>query len=382
MTADSTNPPEQHRPRGRGESARSTAAARPSASIETLKRRSELLAAVRKCFADHGYWEVETPLLSRGTIVDAWLEPFTTRETADEGAAELFLQTSPEFGMKRLLAAGATAIYQITRAFRRGEAGRLHNPEFTMLEWYRTGASYREQMDFTETLVQAVFARAGGPPSGRCPADASGKDADAAALCDASSMNARSRPTIRTPFDRLAYDEAFARYAGSPVLKLRADELADLAKRRGVSPPASLRSDDRDGWLNLLLAELVEPHLGCERPVFLYDYPASQASLATVREADPPVAERFELYAAGVELCNGYQELTDAAEFMRRMQRQLEIRAREGLRPLPIDDRLVDAMQGGLPACAGVALGFDRLVMLALGKRSFAEVAAFPFERA
>ncbi len=332
---------------------------RPTASLATLRQRAGLLKAVRAHFDAAGYWEVETPIVSRDTVVDAWLEPFTTRDETSADGSELFLQTSPEFGMKRLIAAGATAIYQITRAFRQGEHGRLHNPEFTIIEWYKTGDSYHDQMDFVEEFVAAMFHLG-------------------SELCE----KPGSSQFFQRPFERITYDGAFEKYAGSGVLNLTADELIRLAEILKVQPPATLRTDDRDGWLNLLLAERVEPHLGSQRATFLYDYPASQAALATVRDDSPPVAERFELYVNGVELCNGYQELTDADELHRRMQQQSASRSREGLPALPLENRLLDAMRAGLPTCSGVALGFDRLAMLALGKESLAEVTAFPHGRA
>lgn len=371
---------------------------RPTASLECLRLRARLLAAARDFFHRHGYWEVETPLLSHDVLVDAHLEPFGVHRSdapTTEGTGprpELFLQTSPEFAMKRLLAAGAQSIYQITRAFRRGEVGRLHNPEFTLLEWYRVGDTYYRQMQFTEDLVRWVFRSAaddrrecttGTDPVPHAKADRSGTDSDGSPPF---SPQCASLGDENRPFERLSYDEAFERYAGTRVLHRSASQLAELAQDRGVTPPPGLRPDDRDGWLNLLLAELVEPHLGTGHPVFLYDYPASQAALARVRPGvsaqDPPVAERFELYLRGIEVCNGYHELTDADELRQRLRRQSTVRQREGRRPLPRKSRLLDAMDHGLPPCAGVALGFDRLVMLAAGAHSLAEVTPFPFDRA
>jgi lysyl-tRNA synthetase class 2 len=183
-------------------------------------------------------------------------------------------------------------------------------------------------------------------------------------------------------FLRLTYDEAFERYLGGRVLHRSASQLRELAAARGMVPPPGLQVDDRDDWLNWLLAELVEPRLADEGGVFLYDYPASQAALARIREGIPPVAERFELYLDGSEICNGYHELTDPAELRRRMREQAAIRAKAGSRALPATNRLLDAMAAGLPACAGVALGFDRLVLRALNATSLAEVMAFPFDRA
>ena len=346
---------------------------RPTADLQTLRQRSRLLSFTREFFTAEGYWEVETPLLSRDIVVDAHLEPFTV-STSDECSAEgepFYLQTSPEFGMKRLLAAGAEAIFQITHAFRRGERGPLHNPEFTIVEWYRVGTDHLDQMDFTERLVKGVVQAGYKLRKEERSAPTSGDFA---------------RDLISRPFDRLSYDEAFTRHAGFSVLTCETSELRDIARQRKLVVPESLDADDRDGWLNLLLAELVEPQLGRERPVFVYDYPASQAALAQTRAigggSSVEVAERIELYWQGVELCNGYHELTDAEELARRNLRQNELRKADGRAELPADSFLLEAMRAGLPVSAGVALGFDRLVMLALGKRSLAEVMAFPVDRA
>lgn len=328
----------------------------PSASLETLRRRAALLSFTRRYFEQHGYLEVETPLLSPDVVVDTHLEPFSTRFLPDPTSRicpELFLQTSPEFALKRLLASGSGPVFEVFRACRNGERGRLHNPEFTLVEWYRPGVSHIEQMAFTEEYVR-VFLR------------------EAAALH-------RGVSTVAGPFERLTYDEAFKQFAGRRVLDCTVAELARLAHRRDVPVPPVLAADEtqRDAWLNLLLAELVEPHLGVDRPTFLYDYPASQAALAKIRGDSPPVAERFELYLDGVEICNGYHELLDAAELRRRNREQNLKRAALGLRALPEESRLLAAMEHGLPACSGVALGFDRLVMVALGKTSIGDVRAF-----
>jgi lysyl-tRNA synthetase class 2 len=185
-------------------------------------------------------------------------------------------------------------------------------------------------------------------------------------------------------FERLTYDDAFARYAGQPVLRCGVPELQDLARRHGLTAPPGLTADDRDGWLNWLLAELVEPKLGFDRPVFVWGYPASQAALAQTSRRDDGVeiAHRFELYIDGVELCNGYHELLEPQVLRDRIRAQAALRAAVGLRPLPATNRLLDAMEAGLPPCAGVALGFDRLMMLAVGATSLDEVIAFPFSRA
>ena len=329
----------------------------PTATIDVLQRRARLLAEVRRFFDERGYFEVETPLLSHDVCVDAWLDPFIVPDVAPGGGAvPMYLQTSPEFAMKRLLVAGAEAIYQVTRSFRRGESGRLHNPEFTIVEWYRVGATIQEQIDLIEELARTV--------------------------ADLSSHGVYPRGALDQPFARLTYEAAFERFAGRRVLSASCEELAQLAARHGVSVPPQFDHADRDAWLNLLLANVVEPRLKELRAVFLCDYPASQSALARVRQDDPPVAERFELYLDGIEICNGYQELTDADELAARMQRQAKLRHANGLSELPTDSRLIAAMRLGLPECAGVALGFDRLALWALGGATIADVLAFPFDRA
>ncbi|MCC7419504.1 MAG: EF-P lysine aminoacylase GenX [Planctomycetaceae bacterium] len=338
----------------------------PSAELDVIRLRSTLLQAIRRYFLDIGYWEVETPVLSRDVVVDAHLDPFRTESSSLPSAETFYLQTSPEFHMKRLLAAGAAQIFQLSRVMRRGEVGRLHNPEFTMIEWYRVGDTMHEQMACTEGLVRAVV-------------DAAIWQGGQGRIEGALALGLRMGTA---PFLRLTYDEAFEQYAGQRVLDCTTEELAALAERHGISAPPGLQRDDRDGWLNLLLACVVEPNLGTTRPVFLYDFPASQSALAQVRDDNPPVAERFELYIGGIELCNGYHELTDPDELRKRIEVQSDIRSREGLSALPAGSRLLEAMDAGLPECSGVALGFDRLVMLAAGKESLAEVMAFPFDRA
>lgn len=335
----------------------------PTAKIEILKRRSALLSQIRRFFELAEYWEVETPLLSHDTVVDAHLDPFRVA-VDDAGKQTVFLQTSPEFAMKRLMASGADRIYQITKSFRRGELGSRHNPEFTMAEWYAVGETYHQQMDFVESLLRSLH--------------------------EFSSEN----------FRRITYADAFAAVFSTDVAGLDCDGLKSLAQAHGIDIPKGFANDDRDGLLNLLLAECVEPQLGVvgagrisgvaaadastggSLPTFLYDYPASQSALACVRNETPPVAERFELYIDGIEFCNGYQELTDADELRSRIQTENTIRVREGLQALPISSRLLAAMDSGLPECSGVALGIDRLAMWLFNCDSLADVIAFPFDRA
>lgn len=338
----------------------------PTATLPVLRWRAEMLRAARSFFDDRGYWEVDTPLLSSEIVIDAWLEPFACAWLPDAAkwpspSPQLrFLQTSPEFAMKRLLACGADAIYQLGKVFRNGETGRRHNPEFTMLEWYHVGDDHRAQMDVTESFVRAMLT-------------------SSSMICD------RARDVANgPPFLRMAYDDAFATYAGIRPLTASMSGLHAVAAKQGMTPPPGLEIDDRDGWLNWLLAELVEPHLGCDTPVFLCDFPATQAALARThcRADGLEVAHRFELYIDGIELCNGYHELTDPEILRERMVEQSRLRAAAGLRPLPHESRLLAAMEAGLPESAGVALGFDRLLMFALGTDTIDTVIPFPFARA
>ncbi len=280
--------------------------------------------------------EVETPVLCAAGAVDEHLDPIPVTLRLP-GAPRRYLVTSPEHPMKRLLAAGSGPIYQITRVFRDGERGRLHNPEFTMLEWYRPGFDHTALMDEVEQLVCDVLGRTG-------------------------------------PFERITYREAFERVLGLDPHTAPLEQLAERA-RRDVD-------NDRDGLLNELLATKIEPTLGVTTPTFLTDYPASQASSGRIRAGDPAVAERFELYVNGLELANGYHELLDATEQARRYDDANRRREAAGREPLPMDDHLLAALRAGLPASAGVALGVDRLVMAAIGASSIDEVIAFPIERA
>ncbi|MGE0605487.1 MAG: EF-P lysine aminoacylase EpmA [Pirellulales bacterium] len=326
----------------------------PTASWDRLRLRAALLAKLRGFFDAREFLEVETPLLSADIVVDRHLDPFVTllapNPCQPDHGRRMYLQTSPEFGMKRLLAAptddaaGPPAIYQVTRSFRNGEAGRLHNPEFTIAEWYQPGASYIQAMQFASDLCDCLLTLG--------------------------------------PADRLSYGEAFEAFVGLSPHGANPFELAAAAETHGLTPPPGLLLDDRDGWLQWLLGELVEPLLGESRPLILYDYPASQSALAIVRNDSPPVAERFEVYLRGIELINGYHELLDADELRDRHARHNVNRAADGKPPLPETSRLLSAMDSGLPACCGAALGFDRLVMLAAGAESLAEVVAFPSDRA
>jgi elongation factor P--(R)-beta-lysine ligase len=328
----------------------------PSASIAFLTERARLLAASRRFFEARGVLEVETPVLCAAGAVDEHLEPIPAEYHPEGGQAPglpFYLVTSPEHSMKRLLASGSGPIYQITRAFRDGERGRLHNPEFTILEWYRPGFDHVRLMDEVEALIAVLL---GGAPG---YAVSSGE-----------------------PFQRITYADAFRGALRIDPHTASAADLALAAAREGVPRPPGFPVEDRDAWLDLLLSQRVEKTLGAGRPVFITDYPPSQAALAKVRPGNPPVAERFELYAKGIELANGYHELLDPREQERRFEEANARRRSAGKVSLPLDHRFLAALEAGMPASAGVAVGFDRVVMIAVGASSIDEVMAFPIERA
>jgi lysyl-tRNA synthetase class 2 len=326
----------------------------PTATLRNLQARAYLLAELRAYFHLHQYWETQTPVLSQDCCVDAWIDPF---QIDLKSGKTVYLQTSPEFAMKRLLLAGADRIFEVARVFRQEECGPRHNPEFTMVEWYACNTDHHDQMDFVESLVRTV----------KVAADR-WKDIP----------ETESPPKIL----RLTYADAFLKFAGVCPLTASNAELADRARRMTDPLPSGIEVD-RDGLLNLILADQVEPGLKQLGAVFLYDYPASQAALARIREGTPSVAERFELYLDGIEICNGYHELTDPVEQLARMEQQNHKRVAAGKSPIPDDSLLIQAMRSQrLPECSGVALGFDRLVMWALGLDSIDQVVAFPFARA
>lgn len=317
---------------------------RPAASWSVLRRRAALIAQIRQFFNARGFLEVETPCLSCDTVVDRHLDPLPAASPRED-ASRWWLQTSPEFGMKRLLAAGGERLFQIGKAFRCGERGRLHNPEFTMLEWYQVGQSYQQAMGMLSGLAAATLTLG--------------------------------------PARRLTYREAFLQWLGLDPLTASAARWQQSAAEQGVEVPETLDATDNDAWRCLMLAERIEPQLGTDGPLILYDYPASQAALAQTRPTPHgEVAERFELYVQGIELANGYHELLSADELQRRNAAVNRLRVADGKPALPEDSRLLAAMRHGLPSCCGVALGLDRLVMCAVGAASIDEVIAFPVERA
>jgi lysyl-tRNA synthetase class 2 len=302
-----------------------------------------MLAAARNFFAARGVLEVDTPTLSAAAPSDPQLESLATRVAGC--AAPFYLATSPEYAMKRLLAAGSGDIYQICKVFRDEERGRWHNPEFTLLEWYRLGFDDARLMDEVEALVGELLLP--------------------------------HRAIERA--ERLSYAAALERHAGVDAHASGEAELADAAVRHGIECGAAL---DRDARLDLLMGLVVGPQLGRGRPCFVVDYPASQAALARLKPGVPTVAARFELYLDGLELANGFHELGDEAEQRARFTADLRLRRARGQAETPLDERFLAALEAGMPECAGVALGFDRLVAVALGAQRLTDVVAFGIEKA
>lgn len=315
---------------------------RPSASLKNLKLRAQTLARVRAFFSERDIMEVETPILSGAASTDPFLESFISDYDGPGGPRRCYLQTSPEFFMKRLLAAGSGAIYQIGKAFRNGEMGGQHNPEFTMLEWYRPGFTHHDLMDEVEALVRMVL----------------------------------PLPEAK----RYSYQALFLEFLNIDPHRASAESLRNYAQSQKIN--VSHAGDiNKDTWLSLLLTHLIEPKLGTERPVFVYDFPASQAMLARVSGHRPALAQRFELYIGGMELANGFYELQDDVEQRCRFERDIADRASMGLATVPMDLCLVEALQSGLPDCSGVALGVDRLLMLVTNANDLSEVVSFSFDK-
>ncbi|PZP63207.1 MAG: EF-P lysine aminoacylase GenX [Pseudoxanthomonas spadix] len=317
----------------------------PSASFEILRLRAKLNARVRVFFAERDVLEVETPVLSQAGNTEPNIDSFTTAFSGhvSAGARTRWLRTSPEYPLKRLLAAGIGDCYELGRVFRNGEAGGRHNPEFTMLEWYRVGWDHRRLAQETVDLVRQALALVG--------------------------REAR--------VDELTYRDLFLR-------GLRLDPFSATLEQL-QAPLASARIDGqgltRDDWLDLLITHHLQPAFAPDCLTIVHDWPASQAALARLRPGDPPVAERFELYLGAVELANGYHELRDADEQGARFARDQRRRAERGLVQPPQDRHLLDALPL-MPHCAGVAVGIDRLLMAMLGTASIADVLAFDFARA
>jgi elongation factor P--(R)-beta-lysine ligase len=312
---------------------------------DRLARRAALYGLIRHFFRARDVLEVETPVLSAAANTDPNIQSFCTQFAGhvDAGPRERWMRTSPEFPLKRLLAAGSGDIYELGRVFRNGEAGGRHNPEFSMLEWYRVGFDHVRLAGEVIDLVREALALRG-------------REAEVLTI---------------------SYRELFRQELGLDALL---DDIADLQPALagfGIDPNGLTRDD----WLDLLMTHLLQPRFPRDRITVVTDYPASQCALARVRQGEPPVAERFELYLGAMELANGYHELNDAAEQRARFERDNRVRRERGQRELPMDEALLSTLDD-LPDCAGVALGIERLLMCLEDSHAIADVLVFPFDRA
>ncbi|MEO6137684.1 MAG: EF-P lysine aminoacylase EpmA [Luteimonas sp.] len=318
----------------------------PTATHDVLRLRATLNASIRGFFAQRDVLEVETPVLSVAGNTDPNIASFQLEFSGrtDGAPCTRWLRTSPEFALKRLLSAGVGDCYELGRVFRDGEVGGRHNPEFTMLEWYRNGWDHHRLIDETAALVACALA-----------------------LVDRNAA-----------LQRIAWRELYRQ-------RLDLDPCtASITQLQNALGDVRINADglERDDWLDLLLTHRLQPGFDHDVMLAVYDYPVTQAALARVRPGDPPLAERFELYLGPLELANGYHELTDADEQRLRFQNDLSVRCSRGAVTPPLDKRLLQALDTGLPACAGVALGIDRLLMAMLGTERISDVLAFPFDRA
>jgi lysyl-tRNA synthetase class 2 len=322
---------------------------RPTASREMLQLRAALLARARAFFAARSVLEVDTPIVVNAPVTDVHIHSarvaLAAADRKEAAQQAYFLHTSPEYAMKRLLAAGVGDIYQICHVVRALERGRLHNAEFTLIEWYRCGFSLDALMREVEALVRELLGAAGA-----------------------------SRPGTR-----LSYREAFLRELALDPFTAPLEELAQSARRAAGFASAAA---GRDELLEVLMGSVIGPRLGRGELTFVHAYPASQAALARLDPADPRAAQRFELYCDGIELANGFHELASAREQRARFEQDVAERRRVGLSDAAVDERLLAALEAGLPDCCGVALGFDRTLMLAAGAQHIDEVLPFPTERA
>lgn len=321
----------------------------PTASLEMLKTKARLLSQLRAFFAEKDILEVQTPILSQAGNTEPTIESFITQEHENTAhkIKPSFLNTSPEFSMKRLLAAGYGSMYQITAAFRQDEQGKRHNPEFTLLEWYRIDFDHHALMGEVNSLLRYI-----------------------------------AKDFIKLERSQFfSYQKAMLKFANVDPFSATIEELKLAIVKAGINA-VGMDNVSRDTWLDLLMSQVVEKNLPMNCPVFIYDYPASQAALSKIRKGSPDVAERFELYINGMELANGFHELSDAEEQAQRFQQQQQQRKKLGQQGIPADYHLIEALKKGLPECAGVAIGLDRLLMVLTGAEHINEVLTFPFDRA
>jgi len=307
---------------------------RPTAAIETLRKRAQILEKIRRFFSERHVLEVETPLLCQHTVTDPYLQSLSSKCYGKD----FFLQTSPEYCMKRLIAAGSGCIYQICKAFRADEFGRYHNPEFTILEWYRINYNHFDLMNEADQLLQLILG------------------------CE--------------PAEKMSYQDLFIKYLKIDPLIATLEQLTTCCQHNRIQLPDNVDLTI-DLILQVLMSDAIEPKIGLDKPIFIFHYPKNQAALSKIHPPDPRVSERFEIYYSGLELANGFHELTNAQEQQKRFEENNLQRKKLQLPEFPIDKNLIAALNQNFPKCSGIALGVDRLVMLATQKVSISDVIGF-----
>jgi lysyl-tRNA synthetase class 2 len=314
---------------------------KPSASLKNLRYRAEILKLVRDFFLARNIMEVETPLIGHTSVTDPFIESIPVIiKKANDKEEHFYLQTSPEYAMKRLLASGCGAIYQITKAFRQGEIGKHHQPEFTMIEWYRPDYDHHQLMDEVDELLQLI---------------------------------------LKTPKAiKKTYADLFLSFLSIDPHQVGLLELINVAKAHHINVAGESTITDKESWLDILMTSVILPQLDETHPYFIYDFPASLAALARIQPKDPPVASRFEVYFRGTELANGFHELKDAQEQRRRFEKNLMERKARNLQAIAIDELFLASLPY-LPDCSGVALGLDRLIMQAIQSDDISDVISFDF---
>lgn len=320
----------------------------PTCSIELLRLRAQILDDIRRFFSTRAVLEVETPVLSYSSGTDPQLDFFTTDYCSPPLQHTLFLQTSPEFAMKRLLAAGSGSIYQICKAFRNGESGRFHNPEFTLLEWYRVGFTLSQLMDEIAELMAVLF----------------------------------NGHRALKPTQRFSYQEIFKCYTGLNPLEFSYQDYCAYALENQLSDAVSICGYDHALWLDFIFSHKVQPRLGENSVCMVHGYPVCQSSLARINEYNSQITDRVEVFLNGIELGNGYYELTDAKEQERRFDQEIAIRQQRKYPVTVKNKHLVAALEAGLPECSGIAIGLDRLLMLLANSATINDVLNFPLHRA
>ncbi len=320
----------------------------PTCTSDVLRLRAQLYNKIRDFFSERAVLEVETPLLGSGCGTDPQLDFFNTYYCTPPLQHKLFLQTSPEFAMKRLLASGSGSIYQICKAFRNGESGRFHNPEFTLLEWYRVGFTLPELMDEIAELMSLLF---------------------------------KNYIALNDP-QRFSYQEIFQHYTGLNALEFSYKKYSDYAQSNNVADAVTICGYDHGLWLDFIFSHNIQPNLGQNAVAMIFGYPACQSSLARINKDNSKITDRVEVFINGVELGNGYYELTDAKEQSKRFDEEIAFR-RQIKRPVTVKDKhLIAALEQGLPECSGMAIGLDRILMLMTGSSIIDEVLNFPIHRA